>query len=402
MAKRKHVEKLGWRDGSIRQRGDKWQVRWRENGARQSKSGFDSRAEALDELERIRARLKLGQPGSTPVPTPIAKIPKTSIASLVEEWVQYRVRAGKRMALEEQSRWALHLARPLATQSLEGLTWQWVRYLAIELVKPTPGTKAPDGSPKEAISGPTAHRVLTLLSSFLTWCQENGHAKDNVARVALRNRDVKGLLRSTYDGKAAPYLKSWDQVMRLYKALAAPVAILYLVSARAGLRPGEVVALRWNDIDLNAKTITVARSVRAGEEGPTKSGKTRTVPIVDVLAKELAAWKKRGPFIGDNDLVCPPPVRKRRDGSAGSRVGVHLGPKSINRAMEAAFKTNKIPHATLYAYGRHTYGSLAGLGGISAWRLQEIMGHADIKTTQRYVSLKDQALTSAELRALGS
>ena len=38
---------------------------------------------------------------------------------------------------------------------------------------------------------------------------------------------------------------------------------------------------------------------------------------------------------------------------------------------------------------------------ISAWRLQSIMGHADIKTTVRYVSMRDQALAPTEVRALG-
>jgi integrase len=244
--------------------------------------------------------------------------------------------------------------------------------------------------------------VLTLLSSFLSWCVDDGLLADNVARVGLRHKDVKRLLRSDYDGKAAPYLKSWDEVMRLYRALSEPVSVLYLISARAGLRPGEVVALRWDDVDLDANTLNVSKQVRAGKEGPTKSGKPRTVPMGDVLASELATWRGRNlTGAASNDLVCPPPSRKRKNGTLASRMGTHLGAKSINQAMTAAFKKTGIAPGTLYEYGRHTFGSLAGLGGISAWRLQEVMGHADIKTTQRYVSLKGQALTDDERRAIG-
>jgi site-specific recombinase XerD len=73
----------------------------------------------------------------------------------------------------------------------------------------------------------------------------------------------------------------------------------------------------------------------------------------------------------------------------------------IKDALALAFVETKISPGTLYEYGRHTFGSLSGLGGISTWRLKEIMGHQDISTTERYVSLKGQALTPAELAAMG-
>jgi len=69
--------------------------------------------------------------------------------------------------------------------------------------------------------------------------------------------------------------------------------------------------------------------------------------------------------------------------------------------LAAAFEATGIEPGTLYEYRRHTFGSLAELGGISTWRLKEIMGHADISTTERYVSLAGQALTGQELAALG-
>jgi integrase len=388
-----------WGNGSIRERGGKWQVRWREDGERRSLSGFASRFEATEELERIRARIKLGQPGTALAPVKPATPTSHAFDELARAWVAYRETHGRRTAKEEVARWELHLARPLATVSLETVTSRWVRELASELVSPTPGTRAPSGTPKEAISGPTAHRVLTLLSSFYSWAVDEGLATDNPARTALRHKDVKSLLKSDHDPKSQPYLKSWEQVMKLYKALAAPTSIAYLISARAGLRPGEVVGLRWGDVDLDAKTIRVERQVRSGKEGPTKSGKPRTVPIVPALAKELAAWGRKCPT-APTSLVCPS-VRPR--GRKATRSApYYLGPKTIAEHMAAAFKTAKIAPSTLYNYGRHTFGSLSGLGGISTWRLQEILGHADIKTTLHYVSLRDQALTGPELAALGA
>jgi integrase len=392
-------KRLDWGEGSIRERSGRFQVRWRESGKRRSLSGFHSRAEALDELELIRARIKLGLTGVEPAPPP--KPPSTTFPDLVEDWVEYRVKHGNRMAMEERSRWALHLAGPLSTQTLESVTTKWVRELAARLVSPDVGDLRPDGRPKEPISGPTAHRVISLLSSFYSWAVDEGLVAENPARIALRHRDIKHLLKSTHDPKSEPFLRSWDDVTRVYKALSRPYSIGYLLSARAGLRPGEVLALRWSDVDLDAKTIRIARQVRAGKEGPTKSGKPRTIPIVPFLAKELTVWKRRSAPAADG-LVCPPPRRMRRNGEAGTAWGAYLGPKRFLEALQAACRKAKLAPGTFYQYGRHTFGSLSGLGGISTWRLQEIMGHADIKTTLHYVSLKGQELTKAELAALGA
>jgi integrase len=401
MAKR--IKKLGWGEGSVRQRGDRWQVRWREDGERRSLSGFESKAEAIEELEKVNARLKLGQPAVKLVEVPKVTGPRT-IEKLVEEWVEYRVRHGRRMALEDRSRWKLHIAPALATQTLESISARWVRELAVSLVKPEPGTRAPDGTPKQPVSGPTAGRALTLLSSFLSWCVDEGRVATNAARVGLRHKDVKKLLTSKHDKDAMPYLKSWVEVMRLYRAIrdvSGTVSRAYLLSARAGLRPGETVALTWGDVDLDANTITVNKQVRNGKLGPPKSGKARIVPVGTELAKELAAWAKDRLTDKDTDLVCPPPHRTTLEGKRGSSYGKYLGPKSIRQALAEAFPKVKIKPATMYAYGRHTFGSLAALGGLPAWRLQAIMGHQDIKTTLRYVSLADQELTKNELRALG-
>jgi integrase len=390
-------KKLAWGEGSIRQRGNRFQVRWREGGTMRSASGFASRFEAHEELERIHARLKLGQPGVEPKAPP--KPASREFADLLDEWIDYRVKHDKRMALEERSRWALHLAVPLATQTVDTVTSKWVRNLAVQLVKPEVGDKAPNGKRKEPISGPTAQRVLTLLSSFYTWAVDEGIATDNPARAALRHKDVKKLLASKHDGKMQPYLKSWELVTALYNALAPPYSIAYLIGARAGLRPGEVVALQWSDVDFAAGTLLVERQVRSGKLGPTKGGRARTVPLSPALAEVLKKWKPAKARSGD--LVCPPAVRMRKNGKPGARYGMYLGPKRFTTALAAAFKVSGIAPGTLYQYGRHTFGSLTALGGVSTWRLKEWMGHQDISTTERYVSLVGQQLTPAELVALG-
>ena len=408
MATKKAPKKLGWGTGAVSQRGDVWRIRWREDGLRMSSSGFESRAEAIDELERINARLKLGQPGVEPKAAPKAK--GRRFADLLDDWIEHRRAHKIRSASEDRARWVRHLAPVLEAHTIDELTAKAVNGIAEDLVHPPVGSKGPDGKKKAAVSGPTAHRAITLLSAFYAWAAEEHGVQHNPARDALRNKTTKRLLRSRHDGENAPYLKSWAQVDKLHAALveADPVvAMAYYLSARAGLRPGEVIALRWGSVDLDAKTITVSVQARKGYEGPTKSGKTRTVPIVPALAKALEAWRASRSDVGDADLVCPPPPPNRKlqtslGSKPGSTWGRYLRREQINDALTAAFEKTNTKPGTWYEYGRHTFGSLSGLGGISTWRLQQIMGHQDISTTERYVSLKGQALTAAELAAMGA
>ncbi len=391
-------------NGAIDQRGDRWRVRWRENGKRMALSGLRSRAEAVDKLAEIQARLQLGQPGIDPEPVAapgpvVDRSEDKSFADLFEEWTEYRRKFDVRTADEERARWALHLAKPLETQTVRGLTERWVRELAGELVKPTPGTKAPDGKPKQSVSGPTAHRVLTLLSSFFTWAKKEGHADINPAALALTDKATKRLLRpkSTEVEEKQP-LRSWSEVDALYSKLSGSVAAWYLLQARCGLRPGEAIALEWSDVDLDGAELTVRGSVRHGKYGPTKGGRLRKVPLIPLVVKALEKWKESS---RPHKLVCPPPIRVRKNGQPGSEMGKYLADKSIDKAMAAAFKAAKIKPRTPYEAGRVTYGKLVGGSGqVSAFTLQKWMGHQDIKTTLRYV--KPQAgLSAGELKALG-
>ena len=183
-----------------------------------------------------------------------------------------------------------------------------------------------------------------------------------------------------------PRLKSWDEVMKLAEALDGSVKTAYLLSARAGLRPAEAVALTWGDVDLEGRQITVSKRIVSGDDGLTRSA-VRTVPIVEVLARHLRAL--RPVPRADNALVCPPPRRKEKNGTPGAYRGTHLSEKSIRAALARAFRATGIPPADFYEYGRHTFASLAALGGAPAWRLREVLGHAEIERTLQYVSLRD-------------
>ena len=80
---------------------------------------------------------------------------------------------------------------------------------------------------------------------------------------------------------------------------------------------------------------------------------------------------------------------QEKNGTLGAYRGTHLSETSIRAALARAFRATGIPPADLYDYGRHTFASLVALGGAPAWRLREVLGHADIERTLQYISLRD-------------
>lgn len=164
----------------------------------------------------------------------------------------------------------------------------------------------------------------------------------------------------------------------------------------AGTRPGETLALDWDDVDLAARRLTVRRQVRHGRVGPPKNGRPRFVPIADALATILAEWRL---FTGGaGQLFRPEHPTKGGRPDAPSRF---LGAETVGEHLRKALKVCKLPETlSLYQVTRHTYASQFAAAGGSVQKLQAILGHASVTTTERYSHLAPEHLRPADLPAL--
>ena len=151
-----------------------------------------------------------------------------------------------------------------------------------------------------------------------------------------------------------------------------------IVAAYTGLRVGELRALRWRAVDFANAALRVQRShPTGGEDGaPTKSGKARSVPLMDDAASELDALSRREHFIGPDDLVFT---------ETGGPIAEDAMRKAFYDAMEAAEIDREAFPAGPFRFHdlRHSFGTMAA----QVWSLvdvQAFMGHADIQTTMIY------------------
>jgi len=84
-------------------------------------------------------------------------------------------------------------------------------------------------------------------------------------------------------------------------------AALFIVAACTELRLGELLALRWSNVDFKAGALIVSRAMSAGEESSTKSRRPRTVPLADQAATELQGLRERPRYTSHTDYVfCRP------------------------------------------------------------------------------------------------
>lgn len=164
------------------------------------------------------------------------------------------------------------------------------------------------------------------------------------------------------------------------------------VAAYAGLRQGELLALRWRNVDFGGSALTVARAMSAGVESSTKSGRVRQVPLADQAAAALKWLSQREHFTTPDDLVFCNALGRPLDESALRRR---------YRRAQAASGVRPLRFHDL----RHTFGSLLAMRGVDVVTIQKAMGHSALATTSRYLharpaSEQAQVFTAAFERQL--
>jgi integrase len=153
-----------------------------------------------------------------------------------------------------------------------------------------------------------------------------------------------------------------------------------LLGALCGLRRGEIAALRWRNVDLNAGQLAVVASVeqtKAGcREKETKSGRARTVALSITMVEELRSHRRR-----QAEALLAIGVRLTDDHHVVMQAdGTALQPNSIGHAFAMFLQATKRPHIRFHDL-RHSHATQMLAAGVHPKIASERLGHAKVGTT---------------------
>jgi site-specific recombinase XerD len=216
--------------------------------------------------------------------------------------------------------------------------------------------------------------MLTALRSFARWAIRKGYMEtDPTLQIDWPKRP-----------KTAPRPVSPDRIEQLWDTLVEPIDLTprqrwywrrnrraITLMLYAGLRLSEAADLRWRDVDLRRGRVTV-------QDG--KGGKARSIPIHKELRFELERV----------------PVTERSPEAAvvGKSDGTPLQGKVLARIFECWLPKRGITDISAHLL-RHTFATELLDAEVDLRTIQELLGHSDISTTQRYLLVSTTRLQSA-------
>jgi integrase len=170
----------------------------------------------------------------------------------------------------------------------------------------------------------------------------------------------------------------YQKLVTAARGLPAPSLLAVLLGGEAGLRPGEVLALRWVDVDLVRGLVSVRQTAWHGHVGSPKGGRERHIPMTPALRAALEA-------VGEGDRV----------GRVVHAGGAPLGHRALAGLIERTERAAGLPPTGRAHTLRHTFCSRLASRGAPARAIQQLAGHASLAMTQRYMHLSPAEVNTA-------
>ncbi len=203
----------------------------------------------------------------------------------------------------------------------------------------------------------TVNRELACLKHMYTKAIEWGYVKTSPTKGVKKLKEPPGRLR---------YLKP-DEVNALLTQCSEHLRPLVVTAVNTGMRRGELLNLKWPQVDLQNRKITVIN---------TKNNESRVIPVNKTLYDELFSLsrKPKGEYVFYSRYGRP--FRDVREGFTAA----------VKRAGIENFRFHDL---------RHTFGSHLVMQGVGLRTVQQVMGHKDIKMTMRYSHLSPEYVQEA-------
>jgi len=219
-------------------------------------------------------------------------------------------------------------------------------------------------------------RRLSAVRSFYEYLMREGHAKNNPA-LEVRAPKTKKRLPATLDADQMARLLNF----RVDDSLSARDKAMMELFYSSGLRLSELVGLNASAIDLKDRTVRVLG----------KGSKTRIVPVGRYAVEALKRWlAERAVLVGRRGGSAPAQPGALFVGKSGRPLSVRAVQLRVGTwARRMGLSMHVHPHMFRHSFATHLLESSGDLRGV-----QELLGHADISTTQVYTHLDFQHLAS--------
>lgn len=218
------------------------------------------------------------------------------------------------------------------------------------------------------VSSSTVNRYCSTMSHAFSWAmKELQWVGDNPFFKISNFKEPEGVVRFLSDEERPALLDAC-------KAHGKDLHAIVVLALSTGARRNEILTLTWKDVDLKTGLLTFPK---------TKNGSVRRVPITGAalgLVKELAAARKLKDLDG---LVFP-----------GKTQATKGKPLAIENIFRTALKTAGISDFRFHDL-RHSAASYLVMAGVDMRTVAEILGHSDLKMTQRYAHLSRAHISDA-------
>jgi integrase len=322
----------------------------------------DTRDKALTmEAEHV-ARVRTLLPGQedTPEPTPIAATEpaKPQVPTVAEFHGIYmdskRLHAKPSTMITTECDFRTHIVPRLGHLRLDEVSYTAIEDFKLALTK----TQSANTKHKPRLLRPkSVQNLLAHVTAMLTAAKKRGLI------AAVPEVDWLKVPRPEFD------FLDFDEADRLVAAADAEWRTMILVALRTGMRVGELLGLRWADVDLAGGRINVRQAYVRGRFVLPKSHKAREIPLGDEVAGVLRAYRhERGPLV-----FCD---------ARGNPLRAALLQWPLKRALKRA-RLRGIGWHDL----RHSFASHLAMRGAPLKVIQELLGHSSIITTMIYAHL---------------
>jgi integrase len=210
----------------------------------------------------------------------------------------------------------------------------------------------------EAVMPSTLNRELNTVKNMLSKAVEWGYLRESPAKATKWIKTSKGAVRFLSREEADGFLEVCKESQNLH------FHAIVVLAFNTGMRRGEILRLRWEDVDFRRSRIQVV----SRQEGHTKNYESRIVPMNRVVSDALKKHPRR---------LDSPYVFCNVDGEPFA---------DVDTSFATALRKSRLLHFRFHDL-RHTFASWLVMGGVDIRTVQELLGHKDIRMTMRYAHL---------------